>query len=198
MINFIRKYFTTLIIIVLIILLFMNRCDKPYIAPEYKIDTVFSQHVDTVPGKPRLYYTEADTIYEPSYLPDTNYQKLKKQYQDLLMLYFAKNYFKDTLVVDTLGKVFVTDKISKNTIIDRQYNYSFKYPTAIQTTIYPTPRNQIYVGGGISGNLSGVNQITGGILLKNKKDQIFELHTGINQDAKFVFGASSYWKIKFK
>ena len=57
----------------------------------------------------------------------------------------------------------------------------------------------MYIGGGLQGNQYNIiNSINGGILYKNKKDQIYGLSVGINTNGQEVYGVSSYWKIKLK
>ena len=57
----------------------------------------------------------------------------------------------------------------------------------------------MYIGGGLQGNQYNIiNSINGGLLYKNKKDQIYGLSVGINTNGQIVYGISSYWKIKFK
>ena len=142
-------------------------------------------------------YTDPKVIIESKYLPDSNYATLYKQYQDLLVLYFQRNVLKDTLRIDSLGSVYVTDTVSKNLISGRLYNYTIKYPKITETVIVPAkPRNQLYIGGSLQGNLiNPVNQINAGVMLKNKKDQLYGISAGINMNGQLQLGISSYWKI---
>lgn len=137
---------------------------------------------------------------EVQYLPDTNYQKLVVQYQNLLQLYLTKNIQKDSLKIDSIGYVSVTDTVTKNLIANRKFSYNLKYPVITNTiTLPPKPRNQLYIGGGIQGNQTSlVNQFNAGLLWKNKKDQIFGVYSGINTDVKLQFGVQSYWKINLR
>ena len=198
--NFIKQNFLVLIIGMLVILLILSRCNQPKpdpVKPIIKIDTIWISHINTVHTKPRLVYSDPKVIIEPKYLPDTNYAKLRKQYQDLLTLYFQRNIIKDTLRIDSLGKVYVTDTVSKNLIAGRLYNYTIKYPNITKTIILPPPsRNQLYIGGSLEGNLiNPISQINAGLMLKNKKDQLYGISAGINKDGQLQFGIQSYWKI---
>ena len=196
--NIVTKYWQYIIILLLITLLFISRCRPTIIdRPIVTRDTVWITHTDTVHTRPKLVYTDPKVIIELKYLPDTNYAKLHSQYQDLLILYFQKNIVKDTLTLDSLGKVYVTDTVSRNLISGRVYNYTIKYPKITETIKLPPPsRNQLYIGGTLQGNLiNPVNQISAGLILKNKKDQLYGISTGITIDGQMIIGVSSYWKI---
>lgn len=198
--KFIKTYFLHLIIGLLVILLLVSRCNKPkpdVVEPIIKRDTVWLTHVDTVYTKPKIVYSKPDTIYEPKWLPNPNYDKLLQQYKDLMTLYFTTNTLKDTLKLDSLGHVYVTDWVWKNKIESRKFTYNIKVPVVKETITNPVkPRNQLYIGGAIQGSITNpVNQINAGILLKNRKDQIFGAYTGMNMDGQLQLGLQSYWKI---
>ena len=157
------------------------------------------KHDSIINSKPQL----INTIHVPpeiKYLPDTNYEKLLAQYREILSLYLDKNIQKDSLKIDSLGYVYVTDTVTKNLIKSRIYDYNLRHPVITTTIINPPVRKtQLYAGGSLQGSvLYPVNQISGGFLLKNKKDQIFGAYTGINKDGQLQLGISSYWKISFK
>ena len=199
--KFIKDNFLTLIILVLVVLIFSNRCGKPPVPEKPKIerDTVWMHHDSVIITKPQIINTlpsKIDTIY----LPDPDYNKLKEQYMTLLTLYLNKNVQRDSLKIDSIGYVFLTDTVTKNFIDSRKYNYSLKYPIITTTITLPPPlKNQVYIGGALQGTPSfPINQITAGLLLKNKKDQIFGAYTGFNKDGNMVLGAQIYWKIKIR
>ena len=87
-------------------------------------------------------------------------------------------------------------------IVGRSYKYDLKYPKIKETITIKEPykpKNQLYLGGEISGSrLNLVDQINAGLLFKNKKDQIFGAKVGLNLDGQLHAGVSSYWKISFK
>lgn len=138
-----------------------------------------------------------DTVYEEKWIPNPDYDKLKQQYKDLLTLYFNTHVVKDTLKIDSIGHVYVTDWVYKNQIESRKYTYDLSRYTIKESITLPAKlRNQLYIGGSLQGNfINPINQVTAGLLLKNKKDQIFGAYTGINKDAEWVLGVQSYWKI---
>lgn len=201
--NIVIKYWYSFIILLLIVLLLVSRCNQPKPDPQKPIitrDTVWISHTDTVKTKPKLVYTDPKVRIDSIFLPDKDYEKLRKQYQDLLVLYFQRNVLKDTLKLDSLGNVYVTDTVSKNLISGRVYNYTIKYPKITETIkLPPKPRNQLYIGGMLQGNITNpVSQINTGLMLKNKKDQLYGISAGMNMNGQLQLGISSYWKISFR
>ena len=103
----------------------------------------------------------------------------------------------DSIKIDSIGYVKITDTVQKNLIIGRSSNVNVKYPIIKETITLPyTPKNQLYIGGSVQ--LGPVGQLNGGVLFKNKKDQIFGGSVGITSQGQILYGANSYWKIKLK
>lgn len=205
--NFIKANFLSLIVILLVGLLFIDRCSekrKPAAGPIIVRDTVWVPATGTATSVPHLVnsipYPVDRLTKEIQYLPDTNYYKLLIQYQNLLALYLAKNIETDSLKIDSIGYVSVTDTVTKNLISSRKYKYDLKYPIITNTITLPAkPRNQMYIGGALEGNPEAlINQINGGLLWKNKKDQIFGGYVGIDKNVNFNVGIQSYWKINLR
>lgn len=130
----------------------------------------------------------------------------------ILADYYSKYQYIDTLKLsytDSLGKNrnfgtgVVTDVISKNTITSRGVVWDYQIPYITKTvTIYPPARRQLYVGAGTAFNkVDFIDNVSGGLIYKNKQDRIYQLSIGMsNQDgavAPFV-GGGIYWKIKLK
>ncbi len=112
----------------------------------------------------------------------------------------SSRVYEDSVKIDTTGYFKIKDTVSKNLLLGRSFSYKIKYPTIKETiTIHPKPINQLYIGGGVEGNkIDVVSGIKAGVLFKNKKDQIFGIHTGLNRQGNITFGVDSYWKIKLK
>ena len=163
-------------------------------------DTVWQKKDSVIYTSPKVIQTIPVKIISEKYLPDPNYDKLVLQYQELVKLHLAKNIQKDSVQIDSIGFVKVTDTVQNNIVQNRKWEYNIKYPIIKETVIQPPKRvNQLYIGGGLQGNQYNIiNSINGGILYKNKKDQIYGLSVGINTNGQAVYGVSSYWKIKFK
>ena len=197
-----------ILILVLLIVILLQRCGggaKDTIV-ESKIirDTSWVIKDSIINTKPQIFKTETYTIpvdrWNTEYLPDTNYDKLIKQYEDLVRELLTKNISSDSIKIDSIGHVYIIDTVSKNMITGRSTHYNLKYPIITNTVIVPEKKKlQLYVGGGIQGQKSGIiNQINAGLLLKTKKDHIYGGSFGVNLLGEFQFGVQSYWKIKLK
>ena len=199
-----------ILILVLLIVILLQRCgggarDKDTIF-ESKIirDTSWVIKDSIINTKPQIFKTETYTVpvdrWNTEYLPDTNYNKLIKQYEDLVRELLTKNISSDSIKIDSIGHVYIIDTVSKNMITGRSTHYNLKYPIITNTVIVPEKKKlQLYVGGGIQGEKSGeINQINGGLLLKTKKDQIIGIYAGTSLNGIPVYGIQSFWKIKLK
>jgi hypothetical protein len=129
--------------------------------------------------------------------------------QALLKDFFAKNVYKDTLrLPDSLGIVAVTDTITQNKILGRTFNASVKQREIKETLIVKElPKTQVYYGfnGGFN-KADVVSNIGAGVIIKTKKDKIYQLGAGVanrvtdgtNGTLSPYVGAGVYWKIKLK
>ena len=189
-----------LILAVIIVLQRSNSSPDIIEKPIVIRDTVWQKKDSVIYTSPKVVQTIPVKIISEKYLPDPNYDKLVLQYQELVKLHLAKNIQKDSVKIDSIGFVKVIDTVQNNIVQNRKWEYNIKYPIIKETVIQPPKRvNQLYIGGGLQGNQYNIiNSINGGILYKNKKDQVYGLSIGINTNGQVVYGVSSYWKIKFK
>ena len=199
-----RIYLIVIGVLVLIILL-QRSCSSsntPVIASNKKeivYDTIWRDVVKT--DYKRLKVLVRDTVALPGdtvFIPDSNYDKLKLQYELLAKNYATRNIYRDSVQLDTLGFIVLTDTLQYNKVQSRFYEHNYKLPTVIGY-VQTQPRRQLYIGGGISVDKGfGLSNLQMGLLYKNKKDQIFGVQTGVSQDLTPYVGVSSYWKIKLK
>ena len=189
-----------LILAVIIVLQRSNSSPDIIEKPIVIRDTIWQKKDSVIYTSPKVVQTIPVKIVSEKYLPDPNYDKLVLQYQELVKLHLAKNIQKDSVQIDSIGFVKVTDTVQNNIVQNRKWEYNIKYPIIKETIIEPPKKiNQLYIGGGLQGNQYNIiNSINGGILYKNKKDQLYGLSVGINTNGQIVYGVSSYWKIKFK
>jgi hypothetical protein len=127
----------------------------------------------------------------------------------LLKDYYSKVLYKDTLVLpDSLGTVSLLDTISQNKILGRTFNASVKQRTIKETMIVKElPKTQVYYGltGGFN-KADVVSNVGAGLLIKTKKDKIYNLGIGVsnrvsdgtNGTLSPYIGGGVYWKIKLK
>ena len=189
-----------LILAVIIVLQRSNSSPDIIEKPIVIRDTVWQKKDSVIYTSPKVVQTIPVKIVSEKYLPDPNYDKLVLQYQELVKLHLSKNVQKDSVQIDSIGFIKVTDTVQNNVVQNRKWEYNIKYPIIKETVIQPPKKvNQLYIGGGLQGNQYNIiNSVNGGILYKNKKDQIYGLSVGINTNGQVVYGVSSYWKIKFK
>lgn len=189
-----------LILAVIIVLQRSNSSPDIIEKPTIIRDTIWQKKDSVIYTSPKVIQTIPVKIISEKYLPDPNYDKLLLQYQELVKLHLAKNIQKDSVKIDSIGFVKVIDTVQNNIVQNRKWEYNIKYPIIKETIIEPSKKvNQLYIGGGLQGNqYNMINSINGGILYKNKKDQLYGLSIGVNTNGQVVYGLSSYWKIKFK
>ena len=190
------------ILILAVIIVFQRKSSTPDVinTPIVIRDTVWQKKDSVIYTSPKVVQTIPVKVISEKYLPDPNYEKLVLQYQELVKLHLSKNIQKDSVKIDSIGFVKVTDTVQNNIVQNRKWEYNLKYPIIKETIIQPPKKaNQLYIGGGLQGNQYNIiNSINGGLLYKNKKDQIYGISVGINTNGQMVYGVSSYWKIKFK
>lgn len=190
------------ILILAVIIVLQRRNSSPDIIEKPIVirDTIWQKKDSVIYTSPKVVQTIPIKIISEKYLPDPNYDKLLLQYQELVKLHLSKNVQKDSVKIDSIGFVKVIDTVQNNIVQNRKWEYNIKYPIIKETVIQPSKKvNQLYIGGGLQGNqYNMINSINGGILYKNKKDQLYGLSIGVNTNGQVVYGVSSYWKIKFK
>jgi hypothetical protein len=202
--NFIKNNFLNLLVLILLAIVLFQTCgkSKEVVTSTIKRDTVWVYKDSTVYSKPQIVKTEPYAVpidrWNTEYLPDSNYSKLIVQYEAIVRELLSKNISVDSLKIDSIGYVHVTDTVSKNLITGRSYKYSLKYPV-ITNTIPEKKRNQYYVGGLIQAQPTiDIRQLSAGLLLKTKKDHIYGVNAGLTRDGQVIYGLQTYWKIKLK
>ena len=195
-----------ILIVVLLVIILLQRCSKDPVAveqPKIIRDTTWVYKDSTITRQPQIIKTITVPVeqWNTEYLPDTSSMAiLIKQYNELANKFLALNISVDSLTVDTIGKVYITDTVTNNVIKNRKLSYNFKFPTITNTIILPEPKKtQWYVGGTIQGEQGAlISQINANLLIKNKRDQIFGGYVGLNKSGALQIGLSSFWKIKLR
>jgi hypothetical protein len=203
--NFIKSNFSIIIIIILLIIIFLQRaCTSPnengkeIIRYKNKKYEVIKRETDTqIVTVPYSIYIPGESIYvqKPIYVPvpanvDTN---------NILKDYFAKYVYKDTLDLDSLGYVILTDTISKNKIDGRIWDSKInKYTVTNEIVLKELPRTQLYVGGSVGTELNNNLYAGADIALKTKKDQLYRINAGITSNLNPYVNVGMYWKISLK
>ena len=201
--TFLQKNFMSLVTLALVLVVLLQRCEAPKPSEGVTIirDTTWIVKDSLITSKPQVTKTiqieSHDTIIN-HYIPDTNYQKLVLQYQEVVNQLLAKNIYNDTLKIDTLGWVKVMDTVTKNLIANRTFKWHIKYPVIKETITIPAKKvNQVYIGGVIQGGAE-INQIGASALLKTRNDFLFGGSLSVNTYGNLQYGVGAYWKIKLK
>jgi len=196
-----------ILIVVLLIIILLQRCgggktpENP-VSPKITRDTIWMHKDSTIISKPQLIKTEPYVVpvdrWNTQYLPDTNYAKLLKQYEELVRKFLATNIQKDVVNIDSIGHIYITDSISSNLVKNRLVTWNLKYPVITNTiTILEPKKVHYYLGGYIQGEKGNlIDQIGTQLLIKNKREQVFGVSAGINSSWNLKIGLSTYWKIR--
>lgn len=200
--QFVTKNLLTLMVGTLLLIVILHQCKStPEIeSPTVVRDTVLVVKESLTVTKPQLVETieSHDSIIMKEYVPDTNYAKLVAQYQEVVNQLLAKNIMQDSVAVDSVGYVKITDTVQKNLVIGRSVQTKISYPIIRETITLPAKKtNQLYVGGAILGT-SAPNTIMGSALLKTRNDFLFGGSLSINTYGDLQYGIHSYWKLKLK
>ena len=191
------KNIQTLLIVALAALLFFQRsCSstspvEPQVITEVitKWDTLKVETKEYIPKYIRKTVVNIDTFQVPI---DTI---------SILKDYYAKYFYTDTIKVDSLGFIIINDTVTRNLISKRDVQSNIFIPTTtITNTIYLNKR-ELYGGVSVSGminpvyNESPIKYISGELLYKNKKKQIYGFGLGIDKDFLPLLSGRMYWKI---
>lgn len=202
-----NKVYMFIIGVLIVFVLLQNRgCvgggEKPTSDTLIVHDTTWVQKDSLIYAKPLPAKVIYDSLYlegKTEYLPDTNYTALKMQFDNLVKLYTALAVYADSVKLDTIGYVVVTDSIRENRIIGRTWKYDYKIPYVTTTTTITNTKGsktQLYVGGGINTTQTlGLNSAEAGVILKTKSDKLYGLKAGSDINGNISYGFQTYWKI---
>ena len=218
----IKRWREILILLLLGIILFLRGCDSDY--SDKTIVDVDGEQYELLESKTDTIYVEKEvkvTKYVPKYITKEVIKEIEipADVDSLAIIkdYFSKVTVKDTLslaydfpevVTDSLGNKpsgdlgfgILTDIISQNRIESREIDWFFKIPTIYNTTIVKElPKNEFYIGFGTGiDQTNGLNNLSGNILFKTKKLNIYGLNLGLSNqlgEYKPFVGGSMYWKL---
>jgi len=218
----IKRWREILILLLLGIILFLRGCGEDY--GDKTLVEVDGEQYELLESKTDTVFVEKEvkvTKYVPKYITKEVIKEVEIPVDvDSLAIikdYFSKVTVKDTLslaydfppvVTDSLGNKpsgdlgfgILTDIISQNRIESREIDWFFKIPTVYNTTIVKElPKNEFYIGFGTGiDQTNGLNNLSGNVLFKTKKLNIYGLNLGISNqlgEYKPFVGGSMYWKL---
>jgi len=185
------KNIQTLLIVVLVVLLFLQRSCSSTPVPEPKIITETVTKWDTV------------SITKTEYIPkwktriETIHDTIPSSIDTVAILkdYYAKYFYTDTIQIDTLGSIVINDTITRNLISMRDVQSNIFIPTTtITNTIYLYKR-EFYGGFSVGATNQAVQNINGELLYINKKRDAYGFGVGLNPQWQPVYTVRMYWKI---
>jgi len=185
------KNIQTLLIVVLVVLLFLQRSCSSYPVYEPEVTTEVVTKWDTV------------SITKTEYIPkwktriETIHDTIPSSIDTVAILkdYYAKYFYTDTIQIDTLGSIVINDTITRNLISMRDVQSNIFIPTTtITNTIYLYKR-EFFGGISVGATNQAVQNINGELLYINKKRQAYGFGIGLNPDFQPIFTGRIYWKI---
>jgi hypothetical protein len=191
-----------IIILGCIVVIFLQRCndDKQNITKIEKYrDTLFiTKQKDTTiynvqPTKIIPYLVSSK---DTQYLPHSNYDVLKVQYEQLRDSLLATKTYEAKYNIDSVGEANITTKLFKNKMIEQTFKYNIKYPIIKDCTVVHTPqKRQFYFGAGVIGNsYDFVKGAEINLSLKTKTDKIYEIRSQYLNN-ELLFGIGTKWKL---
>ena len=203
-----KNLITVIIILALLSIIVVQKACKPSVEKPKAdtvivVKTVYKIIHDTIKTSPKIITKILPgKQLPPQYIPDTNYAKLKVQYERLVVDHLTKNVYTDTLKLDSLGSITVRDTTQFNKLGKRGYSVELRIPKRVETKYITTtlpPARQVYVGvGATSTSTFNTVGIRGSLLYKDKKDNMFSPSATINSNGTIVYGLDTYFKIKLK
>lgn len=198
--DFFKRNFAILLIGTLFLIFYFGSCNnKAILKPTHDTTTVTTQVPQPIVIVPPYQPTQnGSTVYVPipqnaqGVIPASTFDGLLQQVKDLSTRietlgnnYYAIKHYEDSIQLkDSSGKrvgvVNLNQTVSENTLKSTQPTYQLSFPYTIKTitNTIPAPlKNQVFVGIGTESVLNKIN-IQGvdlGLLLKNKKDNVFSL-----------------------
>ena len=113
----------------------------------------------------------------------------------ILKDYYAKYYYIDTIEIDSLGTIVVSDTVTRNLISKRDVQSNILIPTTtVNNTVYLNKR-ELYGGISVSGQPDQINLVGGELLYRNKRKQAYGFGVGVNPDFQPVYTVRMYWKV---
>jgi hypothetical protein len=200
----IRHFIIATLLIVIVILLKSDNTVTKEIVKEVPSEPIH----DTVSVEIEVpYEIQGDVVYRDTviYVPTL----VNVDTAAILQNYLVTNSFIDTIKLNNnQGFVYLDQTVSENKITSRKWTTSIKPKIVREPAPEPPPiRNQVFFG--VNGALSKedyVNSLGVGVILKTKKDHLYQIGTGVaNRTVDGVTGefrpyisGGVYWKIKIK
>jgi len=187
---------SNLVIAILILLLILKTCSKPFEKPITTTTIKTITKWDTIKTSIPIYVPKHSV--KIIYLPDTDTVWRDIDTAAILKDYFATYVYFDTIENDSVS-ITIQDSITKNKIKNRKLDYWIKYPTV---TITITKNNvifinnrELYAGLGVGFTLNQLNHVSGDLTFKTKKRALYNLGIGITNDFSPLIKGGIHWRL---
>ena len=198
-----ERFQSTVIIILVIIILLMQQCsgsgisifnkNKKPIEPKVVTETVTVW--DTLEIEKEVYVPKWRTKVVKEY--DTVKVVIPQDVDTLSILrdYYTEYQYIDTIFVDSLGFIVLTDTITQNSILNRDPDFNIQIPTKIvNNNIYINER-EFYAGLGARTNGNNISWMGLEGVYRTRQGNTFIIGVGTDNENKFSAGAGVHWRI---
>ena len=185
------KNIQTLLIVVLVVLLFLQRSCSSTPIPEPKVITETVTKWDTLKIDSLVYVPKWKTRIE------TIHDTIPSSIDTVAILkdYYAKYFYSDTIQLDTLGSVVINDTVTRNLISFRDVQSNIFIPTTTITNTVYLYKREFFGGVSVGSTNQAVQNINGELLYVDKKRNAYGFGIGLNPDFQPIFTGRMYWKI---
>lgn len=187
----------TLVILVLVILVLLKTCGSGDEITTEKVVTKVEVRYDTLEVEKKVFVPKIKTVVRTNTITDTVVLKSRIDTLAILKDYYNKYVYQDTLKLDSLGYVVIMDTISQNKIFSRKFDSQILIPTTTITNDIYLNQSKFFGGVSIGGNKSQINFLSGDLLYKSKKDNVYGVGLGVNQNLEPIVIGRVYWRIQF-
>lgn len=187
----------TLVILVLVILVLLKTCGSGDEVTTEKVVTKVEVRYDTLEVEKKVFVPKIKTVVRTNTITDTVVLKSRIDTLAILKDYYNKYVYQDTLKLDSLGYVVIMDTISQNKIFSRRFDSQILIPTTTITNDIYLNQSKFFGGVSIGGNKSQINFLSGDLLYKSKKDNVYGVGLGVNQNLEPIVIGRVYWRIQF-
>jgi len=192
--DFFKNIQNVLIVVLVIIILFTRACsgDKNnQTIPDPIIITKTITKWDTLKIDSLVYVpkwrTKVTTVHD-TILADIDTAEILKDY-------YSTYVYTDTLSLDSLGSIVISDTISKNSILFRDVQSNIFIPTTTVTNTVYLYKREFFGGISVGSTPTAIQNLNGELLFVNKKRQSYGVGVGINNSFTPIYTFRMYWKI---
>ena len=114
---------------------------------------------------------------------------------EILKDYYSTYVYIDTLSLDSLGSIVISDTISKNSILFRDVQSNIFIPTTTVTNTVYLYKREFFGGISVGSTPTAIQNLNGELLFVNKKRQSYGVGVGINNSFTPIYTFRMYWKI---